>query len=74
MHDLLYQNIMQYHDLFKKYTKITEVNLSLFVKYRYNLIYLYLSNTDKLSSVIFVYKAHYWALYHMWFQNKFWKI
>ena len=58
MHDLLYQNIMQYHDLFKKYTKITEVNLSLFVKYRYNLIYLYLSNTDKLSSVIFVYKAH----------------
>ena len=48
MHDLLLQNIMQYHDLFKKYTKITEVNL----------IYLHLSNTDKLSSVIFVYKAH----------------
>ena len=26
MHDL-FQNIMQYHDLFKKYTKITDVNL-----------------------------------------------
>ena len=38
MHDLLYQNIMQYHDFFKKYTKITEVNLLV--------IYLYLSNTD----------------------------
>ena len=49
----------EFSSLFKKYTKITEVNLSLFVKYRYNLIYLYLSNTDKLSSVIFVYKAHY---------------
>ena len=61
MHDLLFQNIMQYHDLFKKYTKFTEVNL----------IYLHLSNTDKLSSVIFVYKAHHWALYHMWFRNKF---
>ena len=40
---------MQYYDLFKKYTKITDVNL----------IYLYLSNTDKLFSVIFVYKAHH---------------
>ena len=38
MHDLLFQNIMQYHDLFKKYTKITDVNL----------IYLYMSNTDKI--------------------------
>ena len=25
MHDLLFQNIMQYYDLFKKYTQITEL-------------------------------------------------
>ena len=25
---------------------------------------------DKLTSVIFVYKAHHWAPYHMLFQNK----
>ena len=29
------------------------------------------TNTDKLTSVIFVYKAHHWALYPLWFQNKF---
>ena len=28
-------------------------------------------NIDKLTSVVFVRKAHYWALYHMLFQNKF---
>ena len=26
--------------------------------------------TDKLTYVIFVYKALHWALYHVWFQNK----
>ena len=46
MHDL-FQNIMQYHDLLKNKQRLHE------------LIYLYLSNTDKLSSVIFVYKAHH---------------
>ena len=25
---------------------------------------------NKLTSVIFAYKAHHWALYHVWFQNK----
>ena len=27
-------------------------------------------NIEKLSSAIFVYKAHQWALYHIWFENK----
>ena len=25
---------------------------------------------DWLTYTIFMYKAHHWALYHMWFQNK----
>ena len=58
MHDL-FQNIVQYHDLLKNKQRW------------YELIYLYLSNTDKVSSVIFVYKAHHWSLDHMWFPNKF---
>ena len=28
-------------------------------------------STDRLASVIFLCRAHQWALYHVWFQNKF---
>ena len=65
-----------------KNTKIIEANLSIFVYGLFREVFtslisttlikwkLHETNTERLTSVIFVHKAHHWTLYHMWFQNK----